>query len=234
MNNKKVAPRQKLSTMLDSITTELSATDKEQEKKQRATMLGALTNYTKSRFQLGQALAAYKQACKMERIWLPASEAIAKHLHISPRTLFRIVSDYQRLSGVSETLLLAMEAEGLDPAKPKNAPLLEQVTEVLGDDPTPEEAQAVVRHTAASAQKQQKSKDTISEDDRIVWGLRQAVRKWLGNITDIGHKCELLQEVISGESFEVWGDTKPWTFVVHPDFARTLDSPPRQTQEMAA
>ncbi len=68
----KVIPEQELSALLDSITTELPDEDKEQERNQRTAVLGALTKYTKSRFHLGQALTSYKQACKMERIWLPA------------------------------------------------------------------------------------------------------------------------------------------------------------------
>ena len=230
----KVIPEQKLSAQLDSITTELPDEYKEQERNQRTAVLGALTKYTKSRFHLGQALTSYKQACKMERIWLPASEAIAKHMHVSPRTVFRILADYQRVSGVPETVLSAMEAEGLDPAKRKNAPLLEQITEVLGDDPTPEEAQEVVRHTTAS-RKQQKGKDPVSEDERIVWGLRQDIRRWLSNVPDNDHKCDLLEQSIAEESFEVWGDQDPWRFDITPrPGARTLDDQQHRPREIAA
>jgi len=234
MNKKKVVPRQKLSALLDSITTELSDSEKAQERTQRTLVLGALKTYAKNRLHVGEVLACYKQACKIDRVWLRASEAIAKHMSISHRTLFRILSDYERVSGVPPTVLAAMQAEGFDPAKRRNVSLLQEVTEAIGDDPTPEEAQAVVRHTAAS-RKQQQGKDTMSDDERIVWELRLDIRKRLANIPDIGHKCELLQEAISGESFEVWGDTEPWTFVVHPVFAaRTVDSPQGQAQEMAA
>ncbi len=126
-------------------------------------------------------------------------------MQISPRTVFRILADYQRVSGVPETVLSAMEAEGLDPAKRKNAPLLEQITEVLGDDPMPEEARELVRHTTASP-KLQKRKDPMSEDERIVTGLRQDLRRWLSNVPDNDHKGDLLEQALAEESFEFWGD----------------------------
>ncbi len=231
-----VKPEQKLSTELDSITVELTDGDKEQERNQRAAVFDAFARYTKSRFHLGQALAAYKRACKMERIWLPASEAIAKHMHVSPRTLFRIVSDYERVSGVSGTVISAMEAEGFDPAKRKHAPLLEQITEAIGDDPNPtqEEAQDIVQQSVSST-KQQKGKDTMSEDERIVRGLRQGIRRWLRNVPDTDRKCDLLEQSIAEESFEVWGDQDPWGLDIIPrPGARKLDDQQSQALEMAA
>jgi hypothetical protein len=233
MNKKKAVPGQKLSAILDSITTELSDSDREQERSQRALVLGSLKKYTKSRFHLGEALASYKQACKLDRVWLRASEAIAKHMDISQRTLFRVISDFERVSGAPQTVLAAMEAEGFDPAKRKNARLLGQIAEATGDDPTPEEAQEIVHHSAASL-KQRKGQDPMSEDDRIVWGLRTAIRKWLCNVPDADRKWELLQEAICQESFEVWGDRKEWTAVITPCEARTVDDRQGQAQELAA
>jgi hypothetical protein len=234
MKKKNVTTPQKLSALLDSITTELSDSDKEQERSQRTAVLGALARYTKSRFHLGQALTLYRQACKMERIWLPASEAIAKYMEISPRTLFRIISDYERVSGLSETVLSAMESEGLDPAKRKNAPLVEQIIDVLGDDPTPEEAQEVVRHTAESQKQQRVTETTMSEDERIVRDLRQDIRKRLANVPDNGRKYCLLEEAICQESYEVWGERKEWTAVFTPCAVRTVDDQQDQMQAVAA
>jgi hypothetical protein len=233
MTKKKVVPGQKLSAELDSITTELSDSDKEQERNQRTVVLGALTKYTKSRFQLGEALASYKQACKDDRIWLRASEAISKHRGISQRTLFRILSDYKRVSGTPSTVLAAMEAEGFDPAKRKNASLLQKTTEAISDDPLPEEVQEVVRHSAASL-KQQKGKDTMSEDERLVRGLRQDIRKRLANVPD-DRLWPLLERAISEEAYEVWGVTEPWQPCITPRAGtRTLDGWQRQAQEMVA
>lgn len=234
MNKKKVVPGQKLSALLDLITTELSDSDKAQERNQRTLVLKALKKYTRSRFHLGEALACYRQACKLDRIWLRAAEAIAKHMSISPRTLFRILTDYERVSGVPQSVFSAMVAEGFDPAKCKNAPLLDEITDAITDDSSPEQAQEVVRRTAASL-KQRKGKDLISEDDRIVRGLRSDIRKRLANVPDPDRKWELLQEAICQESFEVWGDTKEWRAVfTPPSEAETPDGPHGQTQAVAA
>ncbi len=127
-----------------------------------------------------------------------------------------------------------MEAEGFDPAKLKNAPLVECITETMADDPSPEEAQEIVRHSAASL-KQKKAKDPMSEDERIVWELRLDVRKRLAKVSDNHLKWDLLQKAISEESFEVWGEREPWTSVITPTpGARTLDGRQRQVQEVAA
>jgi hypothetical protein len=234
MNKRKVVTGQKLFAQLDSITTELSDSEREQERSQRSLMLGALTKYTNSRFHLGRALASYKEACKVDGIWLRASRAIAKHMSISQRTLFRVISDYERVSGAPQAVLSAMQAEGIDPAKRKNDPLLEEITDAMADDPSAEEAQEVVRHSAASL-KQRKAQDPMSEDERIIWELRLDIRKRLANIPHNDHKWELLVEAISEESFEVWGDRDPWTSVITPrPGARTLDGRQRQAQEMAA
>ena len=222
MKKKKVVSEQKLAAILDSITTGLSDSDKAEERSQRTLVLGALKRYANSRFHVGEALVLYKQACKVDGIWLRASEAIAKHMSISQRTLFRIVSDYERVSGLSPAVLSAMEAEGFDPAKHKNALLVEQVTEAIGDDSTPEEAQEVVRHTAVS-RKQHKRKGTTPEDERIVWGLRQDIRKWLSKVPD-DRQWPLLQRAISEEAFEVWGVTEPWQPCITPQASPRMPS----------
>lgn len=230
---KKVVPGQKLAAVLDAITTELSDSERAQERSQRTLVLGALKNYTNSRFHLGETLASYKLACKVDGVWLRASAAIAKHIRINQRTLVRILSDYQRVAGVPQTVLSAMEAEGFDPAQRKNAPLLEGITETISDATPPEEIQEVVRRTAASL-KPRKLKAPMSEDERIVCGLRQDIRKWLSNVADKERKWWLLQEAICQESFEVWGDTEAWIAKITPCAATTIDGNEWQTQEMAA
>jgi len=215
MNNRK--KRHDLSAQLDRITAELDGSDRVEEKTQRTSLLSALKNYKASRFRLGQALTSYKEVCRVEGVWLAASKAIAREIGRSQRTVFRILSDYERVADTPEPVLAAMKGEGYDPAALKNEPLLNEVTSAIAVDSTPQQVRGLVRSTAARL-KQAKAKKyssdagtRSSEDDRIISGLRQDIRKRLANVPDPDRKWYLLQEAICQESFEVWGDKEKWT-----------------------
>jgi hypothetical protein len=224
---------QELSAELDVITTELSENDRSTEQTKRATMLDALTRYATSRYDFGRALAAYKRALQVERVWMSASKAIAKHMGRSQRTVFRILEDYERVAGAPKPVIAAMRKEGFDPAELKNARLLGQVVDMTQAESTPEQTQEVVRKTAALL-KQNKGQQTMSEDDQIVWGIRQDIRKRLNNVPD-DHKWDLLERAIAEEASEVWGVTEPWqvNFTPRPG-PKTVDGRTRQKQQKAA
>lgn len=239
MNNRK--KRQDLSAQLDRITAELDDSDRVEEKTQRTSLLSVLKNYTISRFRFGQALASYKEVCRLEGIWLAASKAIAKEIGRSQRTVFRILSDYQRVADTPEPVLVAMKREGYDPAAPKNETLLHEVLGATPGDSTPQQVQKVVQRKAAylkqtNAKKRSSDSGTrISEDDRIISGLRQDIRKRLANVPDPDQKWYLLREAICQESFEVWGDKEKWTAeFIPPCEAGTPDGRQDQPQAVAA
>jgi hypothetical protein len=224
---------QELSAELDRMASELTVSQRNNEKRVRADMLGALENYTSSRYEFGQALAAYKQIFQVERVWMKASNAIARHIGRDQRTVFRILEDYERVAGAPKPVVAAMKKEGFDPAELKNARLLGQVVDMMPPKSTPEQTQEIVRKTAALL-KQNKGQQTMSEDDQIVWGLRQDIRKRLSNVPE-DDKWNLLKRAIAEEAFEVWGITEPWQPLITPKAGpQTLDGRRRQEHEAAA
>ncbi len=238
---KNLNKRQDLSAQLDRITAELDDSVRAEEKKQRRPLLTVLKNYTTSRFRFGQALASYKEVCRVEGVWLAASRAIAREIGRSQRTVFRILSDYERVADTPEPVLAAMKREGYDPAALKNEALLNEVTSAIPADSTPQQVRDVVRKTAArlkQANAKRRSSEggtPLPEDNRIVNGLRQAIRNWLRNVPNNDHKCQLLEQAIAEESFEVWGDQDPWGLDIIPrPGGKTLDGQQPQAQEMAA
>lgn len=237
----KLNKRQDLSAQLDRIAAELDDSDRLEEKNQRTSLLSALKNYTTSRFRFGQALASYREVCRAEGVWLAASKAIGREIGRSQRTVFRILSDYERVADTPEPVLAAMKREGFDPAALKNEELLNEVTSAIAADSTPNQVRAVVRDTAARLKQTSADKrssgvgNAISEDDRIVWGLRQDIRKWLGNIRDVDRKWDLLEQAIAEEAFEVWKVNESWEALITPRVGATmLNGRQRQPQEMAA
>jgi hypothetical protein len=224
---------QDLSAQLQTITGDLTAGEKQHEQQTRAKMLAALQRYTASRYDLGKALAAYKDACRQKGTWVKAAKAIAEHIGRSPRTVFRIVADYDRVAGAPEPVLVAMQEQGFDPAEPKHATLLEQVTTMTPPNPTVEQVAAVVKRSAAHL-KQSKAGDTMSEDERIVWSIRMDLRKRLNNVPD-ERKQELLERAIAEEAFEVWGVEKPLVLSITPKrSARTVFGRRRVAQGASA
>ena len=222
-----------LSAELDLIASKLTVPQRNDEKRVRTDMLGALENYTSSRYEFGRALAAYKEVFQVERVWMKASNAIAKYIGRDQRTVFRILEDYERVAGAPKPVIAAMRKEGFDPAELKNARLLGQVVDMTPQESTPEQTQEVVRKTAVLL-KHKNSRQTMSEDDQIVWGLRQDIRKRLNNVHD-DHKWNLLKRAIEEEACEVWGVTKPWQADFTPRLGpKTVDGRTRQKQEGAA
>jgi len=151
---KNLNKRQDLSAELDRITAGLDDRDRVEEKNQRTSLLSVLRNYTTSRFRFGQALAAYKEVCRVEGVWLAASKAIAREIGRSQRTVFRILSDYERVADKPEAVLAAMKREGYDPAALKNEALLNEVTSATPADSTPQQVRRVVHNTAARRRSQ--------------------------------------------------------------------------------
>jgi len=133
-----------------------------------------------------------------------------------------------------------MEGEGYDPAALKNEPLLNEVTNAIPVDSTPQQVRKVVRNTAARLKQtnaKRRSSDSgtpVLDDNRIVRGLRQDIHRWLSNIPDNDHKGDLLEQAIAEESFEFWGDQDPWRLDITPRPGATRLGQQRQAQEIAA
>ena len=96
----------------------------------RSAVVNRLSGYRNSRFQLGRVLRDYKIYFKAEHGWVVAAQAIAEAINRDPRTVFRIVEDFERASKLPPIVLAAMEAQKIDPAAPKNAEMVEKLAQM--------------------------------------------------------------------------------------------------------
>ena len=96
----------------------------------RSAVVNRVSEYRNSRFQLGRVLRDYKIALKAEHGWVIAAQAIAEAINRDPRTVFRIIEDFERASELPAIVIEAMEAQKLDPAAPKNAVMVETLAQM--------------------------------------------------------------------------------------------------------
>jgi hypothetical protein len=75
--------------------------------------------------------------------WTAAARIIAEGIDRDERTIYRIVDDYERASHLPAIVLEAMEAQRLDPAAPKNAPMVQKLM-AMPKPQTPKQAEVVV------------------------------------------------------------------------------------------
>lgn len=61
----------------------------------REGVIGALSRYSHSRYDLGRALRLYKEYFKAERAWVEAAKVIAAAIDRDEKTVFRIIEAYE-------------------------------------------------------------------------------------------------------------------------------------------
>jgi hypothetical protein len=112
----------------------------------REGLIGALSTYRHSRYDLGRALRLYKQHFRAEHAWIEAAKVIAAAIDRDEKTVFRIIEDYERADRLPAIILEAMLNQNIDPAAAKHARVVENL--LLAPEPkTGEEASAVVAKT---------------------------------------------------------------------------------------
>jgi hypothetical protein len=111
----------------------------------RNSVVGALGAFKNNRFNFGRVLREYRRHFKTERSWMVAAKVIADAIERDERTVFRIISDYERASQLDPIVLEAMQEQKIDPAAAKNAAIVENLIQM----PKPETREDAV--TAVSA-----------------------------------------------------------------------------------
>ncbi len=152
----------------------------------RAAVMMALRDYRDTRFNVGRVLHAYKTYFKAEHGWTAVVQAVAGAMNKDERTVYRIIADYERASHAPTIFLEAMEAKKLDPAAPKNAPLIQKIIEVPAPS-THKEATAVVERIQndISAQKREKRiarKSSANSLEEFAAGMIRHFEKRFGDM----------------------------------------------------
>jgi hypothetical protein len=132
----------------------------------RSAVEGVLQRYTNSRFQFGRVLRQYKQHFKAERGWVVAASAIADEIGRDPRTIYRIIDDYEQAAKLDSIVLEAIEKQGLDAAARKNALLVATLLEIPAPETQKEAAAAVKAASQAQMEKKRAAKKTVAKVSR--------------------------------------------------------------------
>jgi len=88
----------------------------------RDELLQAVTGWRPSTFRLGRALAQYKDIYRESKGWIKAALLIADSLGVAERTIHRWVADYEDVASVPAPVIVALEAEGVDPPRRRTRP----------------------------------------------------------------------------------------------------------------
>ena len=216
----------------------------------RQDLIDALGQFNSSRYRFGKALAAYKVFFAEERAWMQAAEIIAQAIGCDERTVRRIVDDYVRASQAPEEAIEELEAQGLDPAAKKNAPVLASIVEMptgqVKAKPKEAVAQAVKMVKAAKAAKKTMTAEAptqsdaaqvehvseLSREEKQLLAVRSKIRTALAN-TPNNRKLDEILRALEEEMYEVWGlrDAVAITLTPRPS-SLTIDG--RRKLEVAA
>jgi hypothetical protein len=104
-----------LSKTLDSEAATLSSDDAQREKDLRPKVVAALANFATDQSEVGRVLFDYKSVYKTKRKWTSFAKEIAKAIKCSERTVYRMIDEYEALSGPatnSEVPLDRIEIDG--------------------------------------------------------------------------------------------------------------------------
>jgi hypothetical protein len=180
----------------------------------RSAVIGATDNFRGSRSHFGKALHTYKKYFIADRGWMKAVQAVADDLKVGERTIRNIVADYERVSGLPETVIETAEEQGIDLAKRKHAPLVEVIENELNGKKAPTMPEArellgkVLKMPAASATK-------LDKADKVRWTMRMKIRTALTNVAPNAKLLEVLA-ALEEEMHDVWGVTQPITVTITP------------------
>ena len=106
-------------------------------------LINPAIDYRRNSFAFGRALWIYRKIFKAHQGWMEAAQVIADEVGASPRTLFRVIADYERAQGLSPAFAAELIEEQIDPAARKNAGMVNQLVRMPAPA-TIEEARAVV------------------------------------------------------------------------------------------
>lgn len=138
--------RQALDQLLREFEAGLDLTEAEAEAAhdRRYPLALAAVDYRFSRLRLGEAMYRYRQAAK-HGDWGLVLAAITKVTKIAGRTLSEVMADFERVKDEPATILAAMQDAGLDPAKKKNADVIQMIKVEVEKGAEPVEAVKTVQ-----------------------------------------------------------------------------------------
>jgi hypothetical protein len=188
----------------------------------RLGVVNALEQFRNSRYRLGQMLATYKRFFCAAHGWMAAAREIAGVMCCDERTLRRIVDDFERVSGVPDVVIKALERAGIDPATRKNATLISRILRMPCDamNTTPEfvvsrAIGAVKAPSHSSSGKVHPAPAPLSLAEKRRLGVRKKILTALSAVPEDQKLVELIAAV-EEVMFADWGQVEPITVTITP------------------
>lgn len=185
----------------------------------REALLGVIQTFACRAYELGSALRVYRSYFKAEHGWVKAASVIAGAIGRSPRTIYRLVEEYEYASQLPQITRDAMQEQQIEPCARKNAGL---VTALL-KEPQPstrEDADAAVKIAYQNnlAQKQQR-KMTVETEEVSIDKLAARISKILigrYKLADPSKRDDELQNLFELVASKLQADITPAGHVKRP------------------
>lgn len=131
----------------------------------RICLLDELPRYLATRSHFGRVLYGYKRHFKAVHGWTAAATLIADAIGRDVKTVFRMVADYERVSGLDPLFEQALLDQQVDPAAPKNAEMVAQIL-AKPEPKTPEAAAEIVTAVVRERRERRKTERLSSKSDK--------------------------------------------------------------------
>ncbi len=152
-----------LSKTLAEQASRLTPEEQLQEGKIRSGLVGALQNFDQDRTALARNLIEYRRVFKDQRQWTRVAAEIGGAVHVSARTIFRLIEDYENSRTDKDT-------DMIDLSNIKGAPLNKEDRGVI-------RARLTIRALLDEFPNNKKKKalaEVLAEEAYQIWGERKA------------------------------------------------------------
>jgi hypothetical protein len=121
-------------------------------------VIKAFATLSADRLELGQAINSYRLHFKARRSWLRIAEVLGRRLGRCRATLYNLMGDAERALELTKVRRAALRAQGIEPAKPRFAPILSHLAGGPEDEAVAD-ARLAVQTAIASFKSQQVSRE---------------------------------------------------------------------------
>jgi hypothetical protein len=180
-----------LKTKLDKLAEGLNQKERETEAALRKQWTAAQTQLKASRYEMGEALAGYKELYKAEKKWL----TVLKTIGVARRTADDYIARYTAASKIPTKLRLEAERQNVDLGKPAVLALVNVAAwERLKDASAETIEKEVAKIKQASKRPAQTTAAAKTDNDRLKQ-LQQLAEKLYGNV-DPNLRAEELPRIL--------------------------------------
>jgi hypothetical protein len=208
----------------------------------RLAVVQAINEFSLTRFNLGKALAAYRVHFKANRGWMAAAASIAATIGCDERTVRNIITDYERVASLPETVIHAAQTKGFDLSQRKYRPAVAAIESTIGEDGDgrdvidADDADRIVSNILvmpAPDKREQVHDDPfvpLTREEKQRFSVRMKIRTALTNI-EPDQRLSALIAALEEEMFAVWSQSDPVTVTIRPHPSElTLDGRKRREE----